>query len=507
MISLCACILSGALLVLAYPKPDLGFVAWFALAPLVWAVAREERPTRAAAIAFAGGWTFYAGLMYWIYFTCRAGGLAAPLAVGAWLGLAMILALDWGLFGLAVALLRRMHGFVSPGLAAVVWVGVEYLRARWTTQFPWGLLGYTQWREPVLLQITSATGVYGLSFVLMLVNAALGLVFAPAASRSRGVLRLAGLCLAPMAAVAATIGIGRFALARVPKPTESIEVGFLQPNIDQYKKWDGNYKAEIRGVLESMADAINPAPALIVWPEAAVPGWIDDPDDAKWVSGLVKRTRSFNVIGALARGDSEKGYNATFVFAPDGAVLGSYRKRQLVPFGEYVPMAPYIGKWVQSLSPVGEIDRGAPDQEPVKTLVGALAMSVCYEAIFPHLMRSPAQDGARLLVNVTNDGWYLDTAGPYQHFAMAVLRAPENRAYLLRAGNTGISALIDPYGRVVAASPLNRRTVLRARLELSRASLLSPPYAQIGDMFAGLCLGGAVMLLFAGLLPRSWRES
>ena len=504
MATFLACILSGALLILAYPKPDLGGLAWLALAPFFWAVSREERPLPLLGSAFAGGWLFFSGLLYWIYFTCRAGGVPPVWSAAGWLALAAVLALDWVLVAGTVHFLRKAYGQVTPGLAAIAWVGVEYLRARWTTQFPWELLGYTQWRHPLLLQICSFTGVYGLSFLVASFGAALGLTAERLGKRSA--FELARLWTVPVLGLALTAAYGAASLGRLPPPGRELEAAILQPNIDQYKKWDRDYEAEIKANFQSLQAELEqpPRPILVLWPESAIPGWLDEKESSDWVEGLVRRSKAFTLLGAVTRQGGRR-YNGAFLYSPEGSLLGFYYKRQLVPFGERVPLQSLLGRFVPVLNELGAFDAGSAEQEPIKSFLGSFEVAVCYEAIFPHLVRNASLEGSRFLVNVTNDGWYLDTAGPYQHFAMSVLRAPENRAYLLRAANTGISALVDPYGRILAQTALNQRSAFRVRIPMGYSNLLPSVHAQLGDVFAGLCLACLAFLLMAGLLPARFR--
>jgi apolipoprotein N-acyltransferase len=238
-----------------------------------------------------------------------------------------------------------------------------------------------------------------------------------------------------------------------------IRVAILQANIDQYQKWDDAYEASIRKIYEDLLrDAAAQKPDLIVWPESAVPGWFPTQERYRiWVSSVVRASRTYNLVGAVTSRDG-KDYNAAFLIAPDGTIAGEYHKQHLVPFGEYVPFGRFLSRWIPYLGQLGTFAAG---DGPVVFTAGdvKIAPNICYEAIFADLVRAGVKAGASLIVNVTNDGWFLDTGAPEQHYAANILRAVENRTPVVRAANTGISAVIDAHGREQIRSPLLKRGV------------------------------------------------
>ena len=485
-------LLSGALWVLCFPKTDWVGLSWFALAPLLWFLYGCKSPGRAAAWAFAAGFIFYAGLLAWIFATCRTAGVAWPIAVLATAGLALAMAPQWAIFAAGFALFERTFGFTPPLIAGAWWVATEWVWARWVTRFPWGLAGYTRWRSPWVLPAAAAMGVWGLSLLVVQVNAAWA-ALAAGKGRSFHVWGAAPLVLA-----------GFFALSRGlssrPVPAGDARISVLQGNVDQYKKWDAQF---VEGILSDYAQLARKAgsPALVIWPESALPGWLEDAKLGAWLAGVVRRSGTFHLVGAVSRVDGEP-RNSAVLLGPDSRQAGLYHKRQLVPFGERVPLQKLLGRWIPVLGELGGMTPGAAEQEPMTTFWGTLSPSICYEAVFPDLMRQTTLKGVRLLVNLTNDGWYLDTAGPYQHFAMSVVRAAENRAYLIRAANTGISALVDPYGRVQTRTQVGERTVMDASFSLDFARGAPSLYARMGDVLPALCLACCVLLLFLGALEK-----
>ncbi|MBI4056673.1 MAG: apolipoprotein N-acyltransferase, partial [Elusimicrobia bacterium] len=501
--------LSAVLLILCFPKPDLGWLAWIALFPLLKFLLQSGTRERAFRAAYIAGVIFYTGLLYWIYVTCRAGGVSPIFSLLAWLLLSLILAVNWSVFGIAVFHSRILLGFTEkktlrwikfpvvlglPFLLACVWTSLEFIQARFLWQFPWELLGYSQWRHPALLQVASWTGVYGISFLIVWVNATLAVahVSVPVLQGNRG-----ALLILPGLALGLNTILGSLCLYKssVPSSLDKISVALLQPNVDQYKKWTPSFTKEIQSSLTQLSlQAEQNGADLIVWPESSVPGFFEDPVYHGWLSHLVQRGKAIHVIGAVTQlqGGIQ---NAAFLFSPPAkqGVIIFVAKRHLVPFGEFIPLKAVLARWIPVLNAFGEI---MPGTSPgiLDSPVGKLGMTICYESIFPHLTRELVARGAHVLINMTNDGWYLNTAGPYQHFSMNVLRAVENRRFLLRSANTGISAVVDPYGRILSQTHLGEKAVLVTSLP----SWENPErsfYSRFGDWFGWLCLGVSLLSL------------
>ena len=482
-------VLSGILLFLSFPKWNLGALAWFALVPLLFAAVRSGS-LQAFLSGWLAGWVGFCGILYWMvptFMAAKVPGWLGVLSVGL---LAGYLALFSGAFAWSA---RWLHGRASAPafavLAAAAWVVLEAARGRLFGGFPWLLLGVSQWRAVPLIQVAEWTGVYGVSASVALVNAFLFL----AVSRRRPD-RLLGLMIA--AVLAADLWLLRRSSDR---PDEGgIRVAVLQGNIDQYKKWDRSYVREILEVYSALSGeaasalAGMPEPRLIVWPETAAPGWVpNEPWLTDWLGRTVRETGCHHLVGAVSREEGGN-YNSAFLIAPDGGIRARYDKIHLVPFGEFVPFQEVLGGMIAVLNDLGGFESGRESQ--VITVPGAaFGVSVCYEMIFPELIRRQPGAGARFLVNVTNDGWYLDTAAPEQHFAMNVLRAVENRRAVVRAANTGISGVIGPEGRVESKSVLGRREVLSAPVPFRSETTF---YSRHGNAFAGAC-----GLLLAAAVP------
>ena len=504
MNSLLSCVAAGAALALCLPKPGLGFLAYGVPAVLLDRAARASSPGRAAALGLAFGAAFCGTTLNWVYFTCRFAGVAAPVSGLAWAALAAFLALPWAAFGWAVRLFsRRLPRAVAPLAWAAAWAALESAGSHWTPRFAVDLLSYTQWRHLAMIQVGALFGPHALSWLLMLWNGALaGAIRAwreggpGAVLRDRGLRWNAGLAVVLLAACAAYgTGVLRGRADPGAAPGGGLRVEILQPDIDQYQKWDSGSAAGIRAVFDGLlAGARAGRPDLVVWPESGLPGWFDDPENGEWAAGIARKLQAPMIVGSVTRAGTGMRNSAVHLGA-SGSVEGLYHKRVLVPFGEFVPWRRWLEPWVGILSQMGDMEPGSRGQALFRTAAGPTAASICYEAAFPHLLRADAGRGARVFVNLTNDGWYKDTWAPYQHFTVNVFRAVENRVTLVRAANTGISGVIDPYGVVLARTELRTRARLDVRVSPAPAFPDGSWYSRNGDWFGYGAMAVSALLL------------
>ncbi len=486
--------LSGGLLALAFPGTgDQGWLAFVALVPLLVAVdGRGWR--RAATSGFAAGLVFWLATIPWVAPTMvRYGGLPWPLAGLVLLALAGYLSVYWAAFGALLALgPRRSGAAVSVIATASLWVALEFLRAHLLTGFPWNLLGYSQHATLPLIQVAAVTGVYGVSFVVVAVNAALAraLRFREGWSPAAGAVGVGALVSL------AALGSGRL----LPAPqTPSIPVALVQGNIDQAAKWDPARQEETLRLYRALTRAASrDRPRLVVWPETAVPFFVREDARLAEIQALAREAGAYLLVGAPDR-SGDRATNSAFLLGTDGAVLDRYDKRHLVPFGEYVPLKPLL--FFVNVLAGGAIGEFAPGGEATvfTTPAGRFGVVICYEAIFPDEVREFFLGGADFLVNITNDAWFGRSAAPAQHLSMAVFRAVENRAYLVRAANTGISAVVAPDGRIAQASGLFTPAVLSGAIA-PRAGVTV--YTRYGDVFAWGAV--AVAIGWAGLASVAW---
>ena len=471
------CLLSGLLLALAFPKSDQGWLAWGALVPLLVAL-REVRPRAGFALAWSGGLAYNLAMMYWtVHSMYLYGKLPLFLAIMLLTLLAAYLAVFWGLYGLSLAWMcdRPWHMLVLSPLA---WVATEFLRAWLFTGFPWELLGYSQYQNLWVIQFADLLGVYGVSALIVWVNSVLALALLHWLEKpwqgqpvSRSTVVRAGLMLAISITAVAIYGATRIhAVDRAAKKAKYAKVSVIQGNIDQAVKWDPSFQVltTVKYKNMSLTDTVKGSD-LIIWPETATPFYfLHDKLLTRIVMEGIKASRAFYLIGSPSFSGTPGHYNyfnSAYLINPAGEVVGKYDKVHLVPFGEYVPLKrwlPFIHKMVAQVGDFKAGRRGAT----LRWQQHRLGMLICYEVIFPGLARAMVQNGANLLVNITNDAWFGRTSAAYQHFSMAVFRAVENRRSLARAANTGISGFIDPCGRRIAMTRLFEQSEATAEVAL-----------------------------------------
>ncbi len=499
-LAVCVCGTAG-LFFISYPKVSFSFAAWLVWAPFVWGISRLRSPWGALGYGWVTGLVTQAALLGWIYDTCLyGGGLSRALSAAAWLGLSGLMAVPFAVFAAACYFLRKTGGFF-PLLAACGWVALEWLHqviAFYGLGFPWVVLGYTQWNVPQVLYLASFTGVYGISFVLTWVGACIGDFFAePNLKKGLGPLAVAVLIFA------AVYGTGAYwqhtGKTQRSQASLQLQAAILQPNIDQYKKWTPQYEDEIALTLEGLGKLLAQENIyLAVWPESTVPGNLTDPRYTRLFTQIAQQSGAYQVIGSNIEGEEGEQYVGAYLMPPTGDHLSAYRKMKLVPFGEFIPfekIVKYIVKDVEVMGALGAFMPG-PVQQPLLDAGGVkLGSTVCYESIFPQLWRAQAQNGAQLFVNITNDAWFLDTAAPYQHLAVNVLRAAENGRPVLRAANTGISAYVDAFGHIRQQTPLFKTKILTATVPLSVREG-NTFYTRWGDWFAWIC---AVLFFTIGI--------
>lgn len=502
---------TSLLLVLSFPHADVGGLAFVALVPLLLAL-RDAPPRAAAQLGFVAGAAFFGGLLYWLTgVMTHYGGL--PIIGGAAI-LALLVAylsIYIALFAAIVAAGVARLGPAGYLAAPFVWTGLELLRGRLLTGFPWGTLGATQWRHPGILQAGALGGVALVSWLVVLANAGVAILLVRGASRR---VRLAGAAALLAVAAAALFG-GRVARHLPQGDGEAIPVAAVQANVPQDRKWRPEEEAAtVTRLIDMSRQAVAEGARLVVWPESSSPlsyyrpageaamamAIKGDEEDAERVAAFVRESGITLVAGAVQyrhRGGRSRAYNSAFVSVPQGGFRESYDKVHLVPFGEYVPLQRvlfFVNRMVQGA--VSEFEAG--DRiAPLSTPFGAAGTLICYEAIFPEQVRRLTS--ARFLLNLTNDAWFGRSAAPRQHLAMTAVRAAENHRWMLRAANTGISAIVDPAGRLVAETPLEEERLLRGTIH-ARADVT--PYAAHGDLFAWGC---AIVAAVAGVRWRAWR--
>jgi apolipoprotein N-acyltransferase len=486
---------SAALQILSFPLPNWYALSWISIAPLLIAIlhARDPetlqldesrklvpaRPWQGFLLGYACGVLWYLGTCYWVYDTMHQyGGLSAPVGLLVLLLFALYLGLYHGLFGLLVSVLARKDSGNRLALLAApfLWVAIELARTR-ISGFPWDLMGITQVDNIPLTRIATVTGVYGLSFEILLVNVAFAATFLVHRSRRR-------MLMITSLAAALLLQTGRW-LALPPVFADHTAV-LLQQNLSVggNEAWtDDQMHSALR---EFSALSLNPQakpPDLIVWPESPAPFQTNDPSFRQPISELARKANTWLVIGSIGVDNPQTIFNSASLISPAGDWTARYSKIHLVPFGEYVPFASVFSFASGLTEAVGNFTRGAL-HAAVQAGNQRLGIFICYESIFPNEVRQLVADGADVLVNISNDGWYGDSGAWSQHLNQARMRAVENNRWLLRDTNTGLTASIDPYGRIVARLERKTRAALVAPYALTKVTTF---YSRHGDWFAYLC--------------------
>lgn len=496
----CLALTSGLLQILLFPKFSLSWVSWVALVPLLIALFRETAWQRALLLGWIFGLSFFSGCCYWILAVLQGyGDMHWSGALLLFALLIVYLSLFPGLFACAFSRLSlRFPGFcflLAPGL----WVSTEYLRGHLLTGFPWCLTGYALIDDTSLAQVAAFTGVYGVSFLVVWINGLIaGLFF-----RSGAAVGCLPIALAILSGLAwwgvetpEAGGAGK-AHARLVQPHIPLDQPWDRPS--QARLLDELIELSLSPPATGSAAALEAAPLpdephrvrLVIWPETPAPFYYhEDSSFRNRMNGLAELSGSWLLFGfvdwpAGDAGSNAGPYNSAGTVSPAGKLIAQYDKMHLVPFGEYVP-------WSWLFFFVEKISTGVGDYRPGSRVVVSrlesgekVGLFICYEAVTPDLVRRFVAEGAEVLVNITNDAWFGDSAAPHQHLLMARMRAVENRRYLLRAANSGISAVIDPFGRVLSSTGLHRRTVLDSDFRFRQAPTF---YSRYGDVFAFLCL-------------------
>jgi apolipoprotein N-acyltransferase len=487
-----AILLSGAaglLLTLSFPIYSLGPAAWGALVP-IFVVVQSSQPTACFKLGWFTGLVHGSTLLYWIVFVVNHyGNLPFVASIAVCFLLVAYLALYPGLFCAGLSWLRT-RGLPWLLVAPFLWVALELGRGWLFGGFPWENLGYSQYRFLFLIQIADLTGVAGISFLLVVVNALVFQGFVNLTQRGKIPSAILPVTLAA-AILLGQYGYGRWRLSTLETSSPpSITVSLIQGNIPQEMKWEPAFQqATLERYLQLTRRAVErDHPQLVIWPETATPFYFLGEGELSRV--LILEVRSLQtplLFGSPAvrrQGDRLRFYNRAYLLDERGRVGGYYDKRHLVPFGEYVPLQGVLFFVHRLVEATGDFAAG--DRPVVMNLAAARSgILICYEAIFPELSRDLVRHGANLLVNITNDAWFGRTSAPYQHLSMAVLRTVELRVPMARAANTGISALIDPSGRILQETGLFEEARLTGSLTLGSGQTF---YCRHGEWLALGCL-------------------
>jgi apolipoprotein N-acyltransferase len=494
-------ILSGVLLIFCFPTFNLFPLAWVALVPLIVSL-WDKKPKEAFLAGMLMGVIYFFGTVYWIYHSIsHYGGINIVISFFLVLLLSLYLSLYTGLFAVLFSMKIASSRLPALLLAPLFWVTFEFIRSYAFTGFPWSSIGYSQYGFLYAIQVADITGIYGISFLVVAVNGAIADTFIEKKRRADmplfpGSSTFIGYSvLILLMFLVFSYGYWRVHEQRIGTP---LRASIIQGNIDQAKKWEPAYQEEVITVYKDLtAQAVASSPSLVIWPETALPFYFGyDTARTDDLLAFQRHMNTYLLFGTvMVKQPPTDGLpalltNSVVLLDRGGNISYLYDKIHLVPFGEYVPLRNILFFVDKLVAGIGDY---SPGDKLIKanTGFGSFGTFVCYEIIFPGLVRKFFSKEGDFIVTITNDAWFGKTTGPYQHFSMAVFRAIENRKPILRAANTGISGFIDSNGRIVMATPLFDRRIQTVDIITDRTRSF---YSRYGDLFSYLCI--VVSLLF-----------
>ncbi len=494
---------SGLLLILIFPKFDVEILAWVSLVPLLFAIQRENLLT-SFYLGFTTGFVSFLGILYWVIVAVNTyGGIHFVLSALILLLLVVYLSLYVGVFAFLLNYIRRRIEWDMVVVAPFLWVFLEYVRSFFLTGFPWAIIGYSQYLNLPFIQAADITGVYGISFLILLVNSAVYDLISIIGRGERSPPIRVGVIV--LVVLSAAFGYGVARIKKVESITSYVrrtKIGLAQGNIDQSVKWNAAYQEKTLQIYQTLSHTLaREQPSLIIWPETATPFFFQSEKRYQpLILKIAEETGAHLLFGSPSH-DWVKGkvkyYNSAYLLSPQGKVVGKYDKIHLVPFGEYVPLSGLLF-FLESLSGVGNLSPGKTVQN-LHFPQGDFGVLICFEIIFPNLCRKFVKAGAQFLVTITNDAWFGRTSAPYQHLSMATFRAVENRVSIARAANTGISAFIDAKGEIRKKSDIFVRETLVGHIN---PKIEGTFYTRYGDVFALVSSAIAFLLILLAYLKR-----
>jgi apolipoprotein N-acyltransferase len=499
-------IISGVLTAVSFPTaiagfkfPNLGFLAWFSLAPLFFAI-RDKRPRQAFLLTFVASVIYYGVSLYWIYNVMeKYGGLPSYASVSVLALLVLMLSMFISFAPMASAWISGRLGIDKFWTLPLIWVALEFARNYFPCNgFPWSNITNSQYAYLPVIQVTDVVGIYGLTFVMVAVNYAATYLGQHGGWGKK--------CFA-LSLVLAVLIYGYYRVFDISVKQErwpSMKVALLQGNIAQEMKWrPGQEEGEVAPYVKYTQMLKDSGANLIIWPESGFPWPISEstenlPPRALGLEPEKDSINKFLLFGALTNtskpGDAPEFrnlYNSMYLADTNGNILGRYHKMHLVPFGEYVPYKKALFFIKKMVAPIGNFAAGS-DARPLFTDGYQLGGLICYEDIFPEIARKMSANGANILTAITNDAWFGNTSAPYQHLAISVFRAVENRRWLVKAANTGVSAVVDATGRVISKTGIFEQGMIVSQVRLSNGETI---YGKYGDFFAWACSLAFVLLL------------
>jgi len=502
--------LSGFLMALAFPGVNFFPVAFIGLIPLFLLIEGMGKKERFFTGLLAG-FIQYLILIHWFLPTMHTyGNLNILVAASALILLCLYFAVYFGLFSLIIGAFKTNSLFM-PFFAACLWVALEYLRSYIFSGLPWCVTGYSQYLNHYFIQIADITGVYGVSFIIVLINgfAALAIINF---KKDKKKVAISGVFILLTLVAVFSYGIlrSRAIDAYIAEATQT-KIAVVQGSISQDAKWDKRYVGDTIKTYSILSEKVSrDKPDLIVWPETALPFYYGlEKKFSDQVDVCVRQSRTNFLIGSPALKRTKDGveyYNRAYMLNQLSMETGKYDKVHLVPFGEYVPLGKYLSFLGKLTAQSGDFTQGKKGTPPLQFGKSRTGVLICFEVIFPDLSRKFVQKGADILVTITNDAWFGKSSAAEQHFSMAVFRAIENRRSLARAANAGISGFIDPKGVVLQKSELFVEAGLVQDLPMMKIKSF---YTIFGDVFAILCSIAIIVCFVVNILliPRRERKA
>ena len=513
-------LLLGAIgLALTLIFPQIGFLEWFAMIPLIWAAIGicADAHTRLRTAFLSGFLTFFCFffiLYHWLIhlypmdFVGMTPAASIAVIAAGWLGLPILNGIVGGFGFLLFCLIHRsgMFGRIPlfrPFAFAAIWTVCEWCSAQTWAGVPWGRLPLGQIEMKPMLGVASLFGSYAVTFLIVAVNALIAeIVHSPRQTVVCGIVAAS--------LFVGNLGFGLIWYNREPEAESTVQVAVLQGNIGSHEKWGSDSLNATKAVYGDMTrTAAKEGAKLIVWPETAFPYVLNNSGKlVSWVCDLAQDCQVTILVGALYDDEEDKEYNVLYEVTPDGEISDTlYAKRHLVPFGEYVPLRQLIMTLIPPLAELSALDddlSAGTSSALFETEWGKVGSLICFDSIYEDLTIESVRDGANLMVISSNDSWFYDSAAVYQHQAQAQLRAIESGRWFLRAANTGISSIITPRGDTVeTVAPLTEGYIVETVGLTSSRTL----YSYIGNLFVYLCMAFAAALAPIGYFWKKKRDS
>jgi len=472
------CVFCGLLLILSYPNFNFWIFTWFGFVPLFFVLEGKSK-RKAFFLAYLSGIIFWLGIIYWLVHVSLVGTIL----------LILYLALYFGIFGLIFSTIN--YKLSTPNLLFIpsVWVLLEYIRGHLFGGFPWALLAYSQWKNLLLIQIADIFGAWGVSFWVMLIN----LIIYSVVRRPYSVFRQRKEYIFFFFLLFITLIYGAYKIYAIRNTPYAIQqkISVIQGNIPQELKWNPLSQDYIFNKYLYLTSEVvkKDKPDLVVWPEAAMPVILtEEPILFEKLKLFIKEINTPLLLGAV-REENGFYYNSAILFSKDGKLLKHYDKLHLVPFGEYIPFKKIFG-FLETLFPIGDFKAGS--EYTVFNSGIKFSVLICFEDLFPQISRKFCKKGIDFLINITNDAWFKKTPAAYQHLQASVFRAVENRIYLIRAANTGVSGFINPEGKIISlVEDQNGKNLFidgdRSEIIFANKNGFSF-YTHFGDCFILVCL-------------------